>query len=51
MNKALETWREKLEYPRQQEAIAADPAQKFAVKKRIEEAQKLADAKQSWQIG
>ncbi|MFT5470530.1 MAG: hypothetical protein ACI8UO_005659 [Verrucomicrobiales bacterium] len=31
-------WSEKLDYLRQQEAIASDPAQKFALKKQIEEA-------------
>jgi hypothetical protein len=36
---ALAVWREKLEYLRQQEAITADPAQKFALKKQIEEAE------------
>jgi hypothetical protein len=32
-------WKEKLEYLRSQEAIASDPAQKFALMKQIEEAQ------------
>jgi hypothetical protein len=36
---ALTVWIEKLEYLKQQEALAADPAQKFALKKQIEEAQ------------
>jgi hypothetical protein len=31
-------WQEKLEFLQQQEAIASDPAQKFALKKQIEEA-------------
>jgi hypothetical protein len=35
----LATWKEKLEYLQEQEAIAADPAQKFALKKQIQEAQ------------
>ncbi len=35
---ALKTWRRKLEYLRQQEAIATDPAQKFALAEQIEEA-------------
>ena len=35
---ALGVWREKLDYLQQQEAILADPAQKFTVKKQIEEA-------------
>jgi len=37
-NPALGVWQEKLDYLRQQEAIASDPAQKFAIKKQIEEA-------------
>lgn len=36
---ALRMWLEKLAYFEQQEAISADPAQKFALKKQIEEAQ------------
>ncbi|MBL8470424.1 MAG: toll/interleukin-1 receptor domain-containing protein [Rhodocyclaceae bacterium] len=36
---ALAIWLEKLEFLRQQEAIAADAAQKFAIKKQIEEAE------------
>ena len=36
---ALVIWREKLDYLQQQEAITADAAQKFALKKQIEEAQ------------
>lgn len=36
----LATWKEKLEYLQQQEAVTADPAQKFALKKQIEEAQR-----------
>ena len=36
---ALKIWREKLNFLREQEAIAADPAQKFALKKQIEEAE------------
>jgi tetratricopeptide (TPR) repeat protein len=35
---ALATWKEKLEFLQEQEAIAADPAQKFALRKQIEEA-------------
>ncbi len=35
---ALQTWREKLDFLRQQEAVVADPAQKFALSKQIEEA-------------
>ena len=35
---ALQSWREKLEYLLQQEAIAADPNQKFALAKYIAEA-------------
>jgi hypothetical protein len=35
---ALELWNEKLEYLQQQEAVVADPATKFALKKQIEEA-------------
>ena len=38
-NRALAIWREKLEYLRQQEAILSDPAQKFQIKKQIEEAE------------
>lgn len=37
-SKALETWREKLEYLLTQEAVASDPAQKFALGKQIQEA-------------
>jgi hypothetical protein len=36
---ALVIWREKLDYLQQQEAITADAAQKFALKKQIEETQ------------
>ena len=36
---ALAIWQEKLDYLQQQEAITADPAQKFALKKQIEEAE------------
>ena len=36
---AASIWQEKLEFLRQQEAICADPAQKFALKKQIEEAE------------
>lgn len=36
---ALATWKEKLEYLQQQEAITSDAAQKFALKKQIEEAE------------
>ena len=35
---ALAIWQEKLDFLRQQEAICADPAQKFTLKKQIEEA-------------
>jgi hypothetical protein len=35
---ALQLWREKLHDLQNQEAIIADPAQKFALKKQIEEA-------------
>jgi hypothetical protein len=34
---ALQIWREKLDFLQQQEAIIADPAQKFALRKQIEE--------------
>jgi hypothetical protein len=34
----LDVWQEKLEHLRQHEAITADPVQKFALKKQIEEA-------------
>ncbi len=37
---ALAVWREKLEFLRQQEATASDPAQRFALRKQIEEAEK-----------
>lgn len=37
---ALATWKDKLSYFREQEAITADPAQKFALKKEIEEAER-----------
>lgn len=36
---ALETWKERVEFLRQQEAIVTDPSQKFALKKQIEEAE------------
>lgn len=36
---ALTIWREKLEFLRLQEAILSDPAQKFTVRKQIEEAE------------
>jgi hypothetical protein len=35
---ALALWKEKLEFLEEQEAIAVDPAQKFALRKQIEEA-------------
>ena len=35
---ALDVWKEKLEYFQQQEAICADPDQKFALHKKIQEA-------------
>lgn len=35
---ALAIWQEKLDFLRQQEAICSDPAQKFTLKKQIEEA-------------
>jgi len=38
MSQALDTWRKKLDYFQQQEAIVADPAQKFALAENIEEA-------------
>lgn len=37
---AAATWKEKLEYFQQQQAITADPAQKFGLKKQIEEAKR-----------
>lgn len=37
---ALALWREKLEFLREQEVITSDAAQKFALKKQIEEAQR-----------
>ena len=37
---ATAIWQEKLDYLRQQEAITADPTQKFALKKQIDEAQR-----------
>ncbi|MCP4662154.1 MAG: hypothetical protein GY856_42670, partial [bacterium] len=37
---ALAVWREKLEYFLEQEAVSADPAQKFALRKQIEEAER-----------
>ncbi|MEM9266592.1 MAG: hypothetical protein AAGA46_13810 [Cyanobacteria bacterium P01_F01_bin.13] len=36
---AVALWQEKLEFLQAEEAITADPAQKFALKKQIEEAQ------------
>ena len=39
-NKAVELWQEKLEYLQQQEAVVSDPAQKFALSKQIEEAER-----------
>jgi len=36
-NKALDLWRQKLAYFEEQEAIASDPAQKFALRHQIEE--------------
>ena len=38
-SKALAMWREKLAFLQEQEALLADPAQRFAVRKQIEEAQ------------
>ncbi len=38
MSDALETWRRKLAYLQQQEAVAADPAQKFGLAEQIAEA-------------
>ncbi len=38
VDKALQTWREKLAYLLEQEAITADPAQKYALSKLIQEA-------------
>jgi hypothetical protein len=39
-NPAVAIWREKLAYFREQEAIASDPAQNFALKKQIEETER-----------
>ncbi len=39
-SRALALWREKRDFLREQEAIAADPAQKFALMKQIEEAER-----------
>ncbi len=36
---AVALWREKIEFLRQQEAITSDPAQKFSLKKQIQEAE------------
>ena len=36
---AVKVWQEKLDFLQQQEAVVADPAQKFALQKQIEEAQ------------
>ena len=48
MSQAVNTWREKLEYLLQQEAILADPAQKFAISKQIAEAKaKIAELEAS----
>jgi len=38
-SKALAMWREKLAFLQEQEALLSDPAQRFAVRKQIEEAQ------------
>ncbi len=38
MSNALETWREKLAYFQQQEAITSDPDQKFALAQKVQEA-------------
>jgi tetratricopeptide (TPR) repeat protein len=38
-SRALALWQEKLEFLREQEAIAADPSQKFTLRKQIEEAE------------
>ncbi len=38
---AMETWREKLEFLREQEAIASDAAQKFTLRKQIQAAEKM----------
>lgn len=44
MSESLDTWRRKLDFLRQQEAIVADPAQKFALAEQIQEAKgKLAE--------
>ena len=44
LSPAARIWQEKLEFLRQQEAICSDPAQRFTLKKQIEEAEaKLAD--------
>lgn len=46
MSEALDTWQEKLEYFQKQEAITADPEQKFALHKKIEEVKaKIAELK------
>jgi hypothetical protein len=48
MSQAINTWREKLEFLQQQEAILADPAQKFAIAKQINEAKaKIAELEAS----
>lgn len=39
MSQALETWRKKLDYLQQQEAIVADPVQKFALAEQLKEVQ------------
>ncbi len=38
-DEAIELWKEKLAYFQQQEVIASDPAQKFQLKKQIQECQ------------
>ena len=38
--KALRTWREKLDYLLEQEAVLSNPAQKFELTKQIEEARR-----------
>jgi hypothetical protein len=39
MNTSLDIWKEKLEFLRIQEATVTDPDQKFAIEKKIKEAQ------------
>ena len=39
----MDIWREKLDYLLEQEAMTADPATKFALRKQIEEARNKID--------